>query len=67
MKRTGRHAPPKMTRAHNRNAAFMAVNIGELDRIDPALISRTTGVALAEIERLIAERRAREGLSCLTM
>lgn len=55
-----RHAPAKMTRAQNHNAAFMAVTMGDIDRLNPAMIARTTGLTTAEVEQMIAERRARE-------
>jgi hypothetical protein len=55
-----RHQAPKMTKKHNANAAFMAVTTGVLDKLDAGLISRSTGVPLAEIEQMIAARRERE-------
>lgn len=55
------YSPPKMTRAGNRVAAFSAVNMGILAKLDAGFISRTSGVALAEVEAMIAARREREG------
>ena len=58
--RQPRHRAASMTQKHNANAAFMAVAIGVLDKLDAGLISRTTGVKMADVERMIAERRGRE-------
>lgn len=59
-RQTVRHAPDKMTKAQNRNAAFMAVTMGDIDRLNPAMIARTTGLTTSDVEQMIAERRARE-------
>lgn len=56
-----RHAPDKMTRRANHAAAFAAVALGRLDKIDAGLIARCTGTPLAEVEGMIAARHAREG------
>ena len=56
-----KHSAPKMTRAGNRVAAFSAVNMGILVKLDAGLIARCTGVVLTEVEAMIAARREREG------
>ena len=59
--RAAKHSAPKMTRAGNHSAAFRAVTTGILAKLDAGFISRTSGVALAEVEAMIAARREREG------
>ena len=56
-----KHQAPKMTRTGNRVAAFSAINMGILAKLDAGLIARCTGVALAEVEAMISARREREG------
>lgn len=55
-----KHASAKMTKAHNRNAAFMAVTMGRLDKLDARLIAGTSGLAVDVVQGMIDERRARE-------
>lgn len=62
--RAPRHAPAQMTRAHNRNAAFMAVTMCAIDRLDAsriASIAATSGLSIADVEQMVSERRQREG------
>lgn len=58
--RTTHHQKPKMTKRANHSAAFTAVTIGDLARLDAGLIARCTGVPLAEVHGMINERRIRE-------
>lgn len=55
-------APQKqmMTRKDNAQAAFIAVNLGILDRLDAGLIARTTGVPMDQVQAMIEVRRERE-------
>lgn len=55
------YSAPKMTRAGNRVAALMAVTLGVRDELDAARIAHRTGVDMAEVEAMIADRREREG------
>ena len=55
-----RHAPKHMTKRDNAQAAFCAVNLGILDRLDAGLISRTTGVPIDQVQAMIEVRRERE-------
>lgn len=50
-----------MTRKGNHSAAFAAVTMGRLDKLDADLIARCHGMSVSDIERMIAERKAREG------
>lgn len=49
-----------MTKKANAQAAFIAVTTGILDKLDPALISRTTGVPAEQVRAMIEVRRERE-------
>ena len=51
---------PKMTKQGNRSAAFTAVTIGDLAKLDAGLIARCNGVPLADVQALIEQRKARE-------
>jgi len=52
--------PKHMTRRDNATAAFVAVNLGVLDKLDAGLISRTTGVPIDQVQAMIEVRRDRE-------
>lgn len=49
-----------MTKRDNAQAAFIAVTLGILDKLDAALISRTTGVPVEQVAAMIDVRRDRE-------
>lgn len=49
-----------MTKKANAQAAFIAVTVGVLEKLDPALISRTTGVPVEQVRAMIDVRRDRE-------
>lgn len=51
-----------MTQKGNRAAAFAAVNMGTLEKLDPGLISRCHGLPVAQVEEMIAERKARSSI-----
>ena len=55
-----RHAPKHMTKRDNAQAAFCAVNMGILDKLDAAFIARTTGVPVDQVTAMIEVRRERE-------
>ena len=55
-----RFAPKHMTKKDNAQAAFIAVNMGNLDKLDAGLISRTTGVPVEQVQAMIDARRERE-------
>lgn len=60
-----RHAPAKMTRTHNATAAFMAVSMRSLEKMDAGWLqslSHSTGLSIAQIQGMIADRKAREGV-----
>ena len=50
----------QMSRGGNRMAALAAVALGRLDKLDAGLIARCHGLALSEVEHMIATRRERE-------
>ena len=60
MKRRVHHSKPAMTKAGNRNAAFMALVLGDPDRLQRDSIKRSTKLTdddLAKLEQQIAEAR----------
>ena len=58
--RTAHHQQKAMSKRANISAAFTAVTIGVLDKLDARLIAATSGVPQADVQRLIDARRARE-------
>lgn len=52
--------PAMMTAKGNAQAAFIAVTIGNLERLDAGLISRTTGVPISDVQAMIDARREKE-------
>lgn len=49
-----------MTKKANAQAAFIAVTLGNLDKLNAGLISRTTGVPVDQVSAMIDARRERE-------
>ena len=58
--RKPRHADASMTRAQNKAAAFTAVTMGQLDKINAAFIARCHGLSVVDVQTMIDERKARE-------
>lgn len=57
---TFRNRKQVMTKKANAQAAFIAVTTGILEKLDPGLISRTTGVPEDQVRAMIDVRRERE-------
>ena len=58
--RQPRHQAPKRTKQAMRMSAFQIVQMGVLDRLNAASIAKSSGMAVGDVERMIAERRGRE-------
>lgn len=60
MSRSRRMSPVKMTKAHNRASAFMAVTLHpDLGAIDVALIARTSGLPVDQVQAMVDEEIVR--------
>jgi hypothetical protein len=53
------------SRKGNRAAAFTAIAIGRLDKLDPAFIARCHGLDLDQVEAMVADRKTREAANGL--
>lgn len=55
----------RTSRKSNRAAAFAAVAIGRLEKLDSAFIARCHGLDVADVEAMVADRKAREAANDL--
>lgn len=52
--------PDVMTRKANASAAYIAVTMGNLDKLDAAFIARCHGLDVGQVQAMIDVRRERE-------